>query len=348
VTRGPGDAAAAQGSGGAAADRGPGGGSAGGGGWAHPRVLVAHCKMAPQLVPRIETEVPVRSTGSVLDLDLAQRAEVEVLVGFQFPPGVLAELPGLRWLHLTGTGTDHLAAAGLAPQVLVTSSARVPVRSVAEYAVSALLMLLKDFPALAARPQLRPWYTSSALLLHGSTVLVLGAGRIGRVVVELLSALGARCVAVTRDGARPVAGAARTVGVADLVTVAAAADHLVCCLPGTAQTANVVGAAVLAALPRHAVLVNVGRAATVDDAALHAALRGGRIRGAFLDVHRVEPLPSDDPVWSVPNLVVSPHCAFAFPDEPGEVGRVFLENLADLRAGRVPRDAVEVASREGS
>lgn len=315
-------------------------------GWQDPTVLVAHCKMAPRLVPRIAAKVPVRQADSVLDLDPAERAGVEVLVGYQFPPGVLAKLPGLRWLHLTGTGTDHLAAAGLGREVLVTSSARVPVRSVAEYAVSALLMLLKDLPTLADRPQRRSWYASSALLLHGATVLVLGAGRIGRVVIELLAALGARCVAVTRDGRAPVPGAQRTVGVADLAVAAAAADHLVCCLPATAQTANVVGRVVLDALPRHAVLVNVGRAATVDDEALHEALRAGRIRGAFLDVHRVEPLPDDDPAWSVPNLVVSPHCAFAFPEEPDEVGRVFLENLADLRAGRVPRDAV--AGRVGA
>ncbi|WP_460398638.1 D-2-hydroxyacid dehydrogenase [Actinophytocola sediminis] len=311
--------------------------------WRRPTVLVAHSKMAPRLLPRIEAEVPVLHADTVADLDPEIRAGVDVLVGYQFPPGVLAELPSLRWLHLTGTGTDHLAEAGLRPDVLVTNSARVPVDSVAEYAVAGLLMLLKDFPELAHRP---PWYSSQAVMLHGSVVLVLGAGRIGRAVVRRLAVLGARCVAVTRTGEVPVPEAERTIGVERLIDAAASADHMVCCLPGTEKTANLVDKAVLAALPSHAALVNVGRASTVDDEALHEALRERQIRSAFLDVHRTEPLPADDPVWTVPNLVVSPHRAFAFPGEPTEVGKAFLENLADLRAGRPPRDAVKVSTKE--
>ncbi|KAA2255378.1 hypothetical protein F0L68_28670 [Solihabitans fulvus] len=314
-------------------------------GWQQPTVLVTHAKMAPRLIPTIQAEVPVRHAVAISDLTPAERTEVDVVIGYQFPPGVLAELPALRWLHLTGTGTDHLAAAGLRPDVLVTNSARVPVESVAEYAVAGLFMLLKDLSGLADRP---PWFASRAVLLRDSVVLVLGAGRIGRAVLDRLSALGARCVAVTRTGAVPVPGAERTIGVDQLVAAAATADHLVACLPGTDRTANLVDRAVFDALPAHAAFVNVGRASTVDDGALHEALRSGGIRGAFVDVHRVEPLPDDDPAWTVPNLVVSPHRAFGFPDEPDEVGRTFLDNLADLRAGLRPRDAVTTTHEEES
>ncbi|WP_367127814.1 NAD(P)-dependent oxidoreductase [Saccharothrix sp. HUAS TT1] len=315
-------------------------------GWEHPTVLVAHSKMAPHLVPHVRDEVPVLCAETVAELPGDVRSRVDVLVGYQFPAGVLDLLPALRWLHLTGTGTDHLRAAGLVPGVLVTNSARVPVESVAEYAVSALLMLLKDFASLVERPQRLPWYSSPAVMLDGSTVLVLGAGRIGRALVRRLAALGARCVAVTRTGAEPVPGAVRTIGVAELPRTVATADHVVCCLPGSEETAGLVDADFLAALKPHSALVNVGRAATVDEVALHAALRAGALRGAFVDVHRVEPLPPDDPAWSVPNLVVSPHRAFAFPGEPAGVGRAFLDNLSDLRAGRTPRDAVVVAVEE--
>ncbi|MEJ2854325.1 MULTISPECIES: NAD(P)-dependent oxidoreductase [unclassified Saccharothrix] len=303
--------------------------------WDRPEVLVAHSKMWPELVPRIAEAVPVRQADAIADLSPAERAAVEVLVGYQFPPDCLTLLPNMRWLHLTGTGTDHLAAAGLKPGTLVTNAARVPVEAVAEYAVAGLFMLLKDFPELSARPA---WYTGRAVLLDGSTVLVLGGGRIGRAVVRRLSALGARCVAVTRTGRSPVPLAVKTVSVDELPAVAGEVDHVVACLPATEQP--LVDKAVLGALPSHAAFVNVGRASTVDDEALYEALRSGQLRGAFLDVHRTEPLPDDDPVWQVPNLVVSPHRAFAFPGEPAEVARTFLDNLADLRAGRTPRDAV--------
>jgi phosphoglycerate dehydrogenase-like enzyme len=86
------------------------------------------------------------------------------------------------------------------------------------------------------------------------------------------------------------------------------------------------------------VIVNVGRGEAIDNTALHAALRAGRLQGAFIDVHEREPLPDDDPAWEVPGLVISPHRAFAFPDEPVEIARTFLENLDDLRRGLPPRD----------
>ncbi|CAL9419672.1 Glyoxylate_hydroxypyruvate reductase A [Actinosynnema sp. ALI-1.44] len=438
--------------------------------WDRPEVLVAHSKMWPELVPRIAAEIEVRQSDAIADLDPAVRAGVEVLVGYQFPPGCLDLLPNLRWLHLTGTGTDHLAAAGLRPGTLVTNAARVPVEAVAEYAVAGLFMLLKDLAqltenfsvvgtggsnalrgdadpgdvtgraagttgqagaddttattgqagaghttattgqagaghttattgqagagdsagdvgrtagttgqvgatgqishtagtaaeashaagtagaaggsgpaggavrAIGARPA---WYTGRAVMLDGATVLVLGGGRIGRAVVRRLSALGARCIAVTRSGRNQVPLAVKTVGVEALPAIANEVDHVVGCLPATDQP--LVDKAVLAALPSHAAFVNVGRASTVDEEALYEALRSKHIRGAFLDVHRTEPLPDDDPAWTVPNLVVSPHRAFAFPGEPAEVARTFLDNLADLRAGRTPRDAVNLGEEQ--
>ncbi|MFF2654336.1 D-2-hydroxyacid dehydrogenase [Streptomyces sp. NPDC058045] len=315
--------------------------------WRDPSVLVAHTAMAEQLLPHLEPLVTARRAAFLDDLPRSELAEVEVLVGHHFPERSLARLPGLRWLHLTGTGTDHLAAAGLAPGTLVTNSARVPVEPVAEYALSALLMLLKEFPTLTARPQRRAWHTSTATLLSGSTVLVVGAGRIGRAVIRKATALGARCIAVNRTGEREVPGADRTVGAGRLAEVATSADHLVCCLPATAGTRRLVDGKVLAALRPGAALVNVGRAATVDGDALRRALETGALRGALLDVHDIEPLPADDPRWHTPGLVVSPHCAFAFPGEPAAVARVFHDNLTDLRVGRTPRDTVPVDLRPG-
>lgn len=303
--------------------------------WNEVRVCIAHCGMAARLTPEL-----AGAPGLCLraeDQVAAEAREADVLIGYHFPPGSLASLPRLRWLHLTGTGTDHLAATGLPPGVLVTTSAAVPVTAVAEYAVSGLLLLLKDLPSLVGRRD-AAWFRSDARLLSGATVAVVGAGRIGRAVLARLAALGASPVAVTRDGTPAVPWARRVVGIASLAQEAEGFDHLVACLPGGPSTRGLIGGDVLAALPGHAVIVNVGRGEAVDSAALYAALRAGRLRGAFLDVHEREPLPGDDPAWEVPGLVISPHRAFAFPGEPAEVARTFLENLDDLRRGLPARD----------
>jgi phosphoglycerate dehydrogenase-like enzyme len=306
-------------------------------GWERPHVLITGTGMALALAGLLDgtAGVTARAGGAVQDGD-------EVVIGFQFPPGSLAGARSLRWLHMTGTGTDHLAAAGLARGVQVTTSASVPVTAVAEYAVAGLLLLVKDLTTLTDGQPARPgdWFTSAATLLDGSTVAVAGPGRIGRAILTRVAAFGARTIAVARPGAPQTAEARRTVSSAQLAEIAPLVDHLVCALPSTPATAGLISAAVLAALPRHATVVNVGRAAAIDTAALYAALTDGRLRGAFLDVHQTEPLPPDDPAWRVPRLIVSPHRAFSSPGEPRRVADVFLANLDDLRHGRVPRDWV--------
>lgn len=285
-------------------------------------------------------------------LDPARQSEipglhdVDTIIGFHFPPSALAGLDNLRWVHLTGTGSDHLPATGLRSDVLVTNSPRVAVEPVAEYALTGLLACLKDIAGLSERPNRRPWFAASSLMLAGSTVGVLGAGRIGTAVIRRLTALGARSVAFTRTGTPAIQDAAETVASTRLDAVAGSLDALVCCLPATESTLGLISAETIAALPSHAVVVNVGRANSIDINALYESLRTQRIRGAFLDVHATEPLPEDDPAWHVPGLIVSPHRGFSFPDEAVEVVRGFLSNLSDLRTGATPRDLVVVPAME--
>ena len=313
--------------------------------WDRLDVLVTHCGMARELIAALDGQAGLRLRvfeGAAPADPVAAGFDgyrPDAVIGYQFGPGSLRGLAGVRWLHLTGTGVDHLEPAGLDPDVLVTTSSRVPVTAVAEYALAGLFLLTKDLVGVAAG-QRRPWFSSAANLVAGSTVAVLGAGRIGRAVLARLSALGAHTVAVTRDGAEPVAEAARTIGLAGLAAEAAGLDAVIGCLPGGPGTVHALSREVLEALPAHARVVNVGRASTVDTEALYAALRAGRLAGAFLDVHDVEPLPADHEAWQVPGLVVSPHCAFRFPGEPAAVAAAFLDNLDDLRRGQAPRDRV--------
>jgi phosphoglycerate dehydrogenase-like enzyme len=214
--------------------------------WTDVQACIAHCGMAARLEPELAGVHGLRLR--VADQVAAETRDADVLIGYHFPPGSLASLPRLRWLHLTGTGTDHLAATGLPPEVLVTTSAAVPVTAVAEYAISGLLLLLKDLPDLVGRRD-AAWFRSDARLLSGSTVAVVGAGRIGRAVLTRLAAFGAHPVAVTRDGTSAIPQAQRVVGIASLAREAEGFDHLMACLPGGPQTRGLIGGDVLAALP---------------------------------------------------------------------------------------------------
>lgn len=312
--------------------------------WDEVLVDLAHTRMAGELAEELAGLEGVRFCADGPGEPAVR--DGDVVVGYHFPPGSLAAYDRLRWVHLTGTGTDHLAATGLPRETLVTTSSRVPVTAVAEYAVSGLLYVLKRLDGLGRGRE--EWFASEALLLTGSTVAVAGAGRIGRAVLRRLAALGARTVAVTRPGRPEVPEADRTVGSDRLAELEPGFDHLVLCLPGGEETRNLIDRNVLSAMREHSVLVNVGRAETVDTEALHGLLRAGRMRGAFLDVHDTEPLPADDPSRTVPGLVVSPHRAFAFPGEPAQVARVFAENLGDLRGLRRPRDLSDHTTERSS
>lgn len=168
-------------------------------------------------------------------------------------------------------------------------------------------------------------------MLRGHTALVVGLGAIGSEVARLLRAAGLRVLGVSRGGAaRP--HAAETGAVADLDRVLPRAEIVVLTIPLTAATRHLLDARRLGLLPRGAWLVNVGRGALVDEAALVAALRAGQVGRAALDVFEVEPLPADSPLWAMGSVIVTAHVAG--PDAVAAVCDVFAENYARFRAGQ--------------
>jgi phosphoglycerate dehydrogenase-like enzyme len=272
---------------------------------------------------------------------------IDVLIANTFPAGLLARCSRLRWLHLTGTGTDHVASGSPRPSLQVSTSSRVPAVPVAEFALMGLLVLAKDAVGLVDSHRERRWKMPDARLVAGSSLLLLGLGRIGTEIARRAAGLGVTVTAVTRSGrSSPLVG--RTLPAHRLAEAAAQADHLVVAVPSTPQTRQLVDATVLDALPPHGCVINVGRADVVDTAALAQRLRAGRLRAALLDVHAQEPLYHHDELWDVPNLWITPHCAYRFPDEERRVGEVFLENFGDLLAARPLRDQTYLGLRSPS
>ncbi len=231
-------------------------------------------------------------------------AEGVVWIGSEHELGELP--PSVRWVQLQSAGVEPwIARAAAAPDVTFTSATGAYATEVAEHA---LTLLLAGVRGLWRYARTASWEAQDDPVLEGSTVAIIGAGGIGRALIDRLTPLDVEVVAVTRRGL-PVSGAARTVRADQLADVWGAADHFVLAAPATVATRHLVGAEQLAAMPAHAWLVNVARGSLIDTDALVAALEAAEIAGAALDVTDPEPLPDGHPLWSMPRALITPHVA---------------------------------------
>jgi phosphoglycerate dehydrogenase-like enzyme len=285
---------------------------------------------------------------------LAMLDRAEVLFGI---PGDSADAlagllagaaPSLRWVHATSAGAGELVLrAGLDRETLdrvaVTTSSGVHAVPLAEFAVLGLLAVAKDLPAMAAAQRARSWPTVRRPLreLHGQTLVLVGLGEIGREVARLGKALGMRTVGVRRREGPPPSSVDEVHGADRLPELAGRADAMVVSLPHTNETEGLLDRATIERLPPGCIFVNVGRGGVVDEAALLDALRERRIAGAVLDVFATEPLPPGSPLWTLPNVLVSPHGAALSQHENERIVGLFLANLRRFLDGEPLTHRVE-------
>jgi phosphoglycerate dehydrogenase-like enzyme len=230
-------------------------------------------------------------------------AEIEFLVpryALQpWSPAQLAQLPRLRVIQVLTAGVEPWLDR-VPPGAVLCSARGLHGGTTAEIAVAGILSHLRELPRFAAQQARHEWDRHFTTTLRGRQVLVLGAGEIGRRVAEVARIFDASATVVgrtAREGVHALADVPHLLPTADIVVVA---------LPNTPETTGLVDAAFLAALPDGALVVNVARGALLDTDALLTELTAGRLY-AFLDVVDVEPLPSDHPLWSAPNVVITPH-----------------------------------------
>lgn len=170
-------------------------------------------------------------------------------------------------------------------------------------------------------------------MLAGKTAVIVGVGVSSTAVANLLKALGMRVIGTSRTP-RAVEGFDRVEHTAKLAELAREADYLVNILPSNRENRDLFGASVFAAMKKSAYFVNVGRGDTVNEQALIAALREGRIAGAGLDVFRAHPLAADSPLWDMPNVIVCPQIGGFFREYEEYVLPIIKENMDLFLAGR--------------
>lgn len=303
-----------------------------------PARLQAAARRHPGLLGRLR----VTYGSDPARLDEALRS-AEVLIASHFPAHDLAaRAPRLRWIQSVNAGVEDLVPL-LPPGVVLTNASGVHGPKGGEYALTALLMLNHGVPHFVALQRERRWEQTFGSTIAGKTVLVVGVGAIGAEVARLCRRQGLRVLGVRRT-ARPHRWVDRMYAPRDIGKALPRADFVVVTTPATGESRGLLGRRELDLLPRHAGLVNLGRGAVVDYEALADKLRRGELAGAVLDVFPEEPLPPDSPLWSTPNLIVSPHCAVD--DAATYVPRcldIFFDNLRRYLAGRPLRNRVDPA-----
>jgi len=264
-------------------------------------------------------------------------------------PILARHAPRLRWLQVLTMGYDPLVAHGVPAGLTITNAGDSYAPTVAEHAVATLLALVRRLPEMQTRAATSTWDQSVAArigTLNDATVAVLGFGNIGKEIAVRLRAFGARVIAVTRSG-RTDPLADESVSITHLHDVLARVDAVIVAVPLDGTTRHLIDARALAALRPHALLVNIARGGSVDTAALREALAAGRLGGAAIDVTDPEPLPADDPLWTMPNVLVTPHVAGYGGDVPARRILALLDrNLAHFLNNRPLEAQVTLESQK--
>ncbi len=269
-----------------------------------------------------------RGGGVVVD----EPGEAEAVVWLGSDNSKLPELlhPGVRWVQLPSAGVESWMEKGLIDaERIFTSAAGVYSETVAEHA---LALMLAGSRRLHECARATSWEERFGHLFGGSTVVILGAGGIGRALIRLLEPFGTRTLAVTRSG-REVPGATESYSADQTGELWPEGDFFVVAAPATGATEKMIGVPELSAMQDHAWVVNVARGSLIDTDALTEALAEGRIGGAALDVTDPEPLPDGHPLWTEPRALITPHTA----NPPDALARALAgrieENVARFEAG---------------
>jgi phosphoglycerate dehydrogenase-like enzyme len=264
----------------------------------------------------------------------------EVVLG-RFPTDLLAEARPLRWIQFSSVGIDaylHLDWAPLKGQVICTNLAGVFAEAMAQSVLGGILAINRGLDQLVTLQVRSDWQKSylhpRIRILRRAHVLLLGNGSVGTRLRELLTPFGCTFTIYARTS-----GDIHTA--AELDAALPRADIVCAALPDTAATRGLVNAARIQRFKPDALFVNVGRGSLVDEAALIAALRENRLRGAILDVTQREPLPPDDPLWDSPRTLLTQHTSAGSDREIHDTITFFGQNLERYRAGEPLRNVID-------
>ena len=295
---------------------------------------------------RIKFEVHRAKEVNKISDETWRKTEILFTSGSYLPP--IEKVPNLRWLHSSFAGVESILSNPLLtlPGLLVTNSSGVAISQMGEYVIMMLLNLGHKLPLMNQAQREKRWIEDKQVNLipkelRGSTVGIVGYGSIGREVARQLYAYGATVLASKRDAMHPEDTGYTPEGLGDplgnyfhrlypnegLPGMLRDCDFVVLTLPHTRETECLFDKEMFEAMKPGAYFINVSRGQLVDEGALIEALNSGHLAGAALDVFTEEPLPPDSPLWTQPNMIITPHISAYSTNMLNQVVDLFIENL---------------------
>ncbi|WP_341529267.1 D-2-hydroxyacid dehydrogenase [Nostoc sp. UHCC 0302] len=309
--------------------------------------IILPINLAPHIEPQLPSDIEVVRTDNEGNLE-GDASDAEVYVnGFysnniHIYDKILAQLPAIRWQQTPSAGVNHLLTpAFLKRDIILTNGTGIHAIPISEFVLTFMLYHAKNLRKLQALQDAHTWPRGVFLEeLADATLLIIGAGNIGKAIASRAKAFGMR-VWGSRRHPEPLPDFDKIVGANEWRSLLPEADYVVIATPLTPETQGLIDEAALRSMRQSAYLINIARGAIVDENALLTALREGWIAGAGLDTVATEPLPPESPFWSLPNVFITPHCSALSPRLRERITELFLDNLRRYQAGQPLRNVVD-------
>jgi glyoxylate/hydroxypyruvate reductase A len=286
-------------------------------------------------IAALQLAMPHERIIAFSELSLAQKQQCQLAIVANPDPAELRSLPQLLWLHSVWAGVERLLSdLGTSDLKIVRLVDPQLATTMAEAVLAWVLYLHRDMPAYAGQQRQGLWQPRDYVKPQDKTVSLLGLGALGEAAALRLLAAGFKVCGWSRHP-KNLENIDCYAGIAELPQMLAKTDILVCLLPLTADTNNLLDADMLAALPEGAALINFARGAIVDDTALLAALDSNKLKHAVLDVFRQEPLAAEHAYWQHPQVTVLPH--ISAPTDMHTASAIVAANILEYRnSGTLP------------
>lgn len=303
------------------------------------KVLVIDHLFADDIAARLRADFSDINVFTAYDGNAARNtaatSDVIMTLGMHADETLFSGAKNLKWVQSLGAGVDKfLSLPSLGKLELLTNARGIHGPQVTEITFMYMISLLRDFPRLTRQQDAKSWKRFPGRKLQGRTILIWGLGAIGEEIARLAHAFGMCVHAVTRTP-RDYPFIDRYIAPDGLKTAVGAADFLIAVAPATPENVGRLNADIFHAMRADSYLINIGRGSLVVEPDLIDALEAKEIAGAALDVVSAEPLPPDNPLWNMPNTIITPHIAGMIEEYPDQVYPIIKTNMAHFLAGEI-------------